>query len=137
MKSLILLIAVSFLGGSTRTLAQRNYRRKPCKTPRSAATCIRVRGRLSAGNGTPSTRLWQVGTHHVFGIYSNEYGYRHDSVSLDNESPELHFSFEGKPAQGGWTVYGDFDVCPLEPRIETHMQAACIASATHVVTPKN
>ena len=29
-------------------------------------------------------------------------------------------------------IYGDFEICPLEPHVEGHMQAACIASATHI-----
>jgi len=34
-------------------------------------------------------------------------------------------------------MYGDFEVCPLEPHIEGHMQAACIASASHVIAPND
>jgi hypothetical protein len=100
---------------------------------------LRIHGRLWAGNGTPSTRLWQIGTHHVYGIYSNRYGFTHDDLTLDNEAPELHFTFpKGLPEQGrgGWAFYGDFEVCPLEPPIEGHMQSACIASATHIIVPK-
>jgi len=90
-----------------------------------------------AGNGTPSTRLWHIGTHHLYGIYSNRYGFAHDSLTLDNEAPELHFDFpRGMTEQGGWTVYGDFEVCPLEPLAQGHMQAACIAGATHIVVSK-
>jgi len=130
------LIAYSVLVASSLSLAKADYRQQPCKTPELAPSCISIHGRLSAGNGTPSTRLWQIGTHHVYGIYSNRYGYSHDGLSLDNEAPELHFDFKDRP-DGGWTVYGDFEVCPLEPRAEGHMQAACIASATHIVMPKD
>jgi hypothetical protein len=78
-----------------------------------------------------------MGTHHLYGIYSNEYGFRHDSPTLDNEAPELHFTFpKGLPEQGGWTVYGDFEVCPLEPLKRSRMQSACIAGASHIVLEK-
>lgn len=98
---------------------------------------MNIHGRLRYGNGTPSTRLWQIGTHHELGIYSNQYGFRHDDLTLDNEAPELHFVRpKDMPDQGGWTIYGDFEVCPLEDPIQGHMQAACIASATHIVVPK-
>jgi hypothetical protein len=117
-------------------IAQNGYRRKPCKTPEIARSCVHIHGRLWAGNGTPSTRLWQIGTHHIFGIYSNRYGFTHDEQTLDNESPELHFAFPKSAPIGGWTVYGNFEVCPLEPLIEGHMQAVCIASAAHVAEPK-
>jgi hypothetical protein len=122
---------------SAQAFANDNYRQQPCKTPQLAPTCMQIHGRLWLGNGTPSTRLWQIGTHHIYGIYSNRYGFVHDTPTLDNEAPELHFTFpKGMPDQGGWTVYGDFEVCPLEPHIQGHMQAACIASATHIVAPK-
>lgn len=129
-------IAYSVLVALLQFVPKVNYRQHPCKTPEIAPRCINLHGRLSAGNGTPSTRLWQIGTHHIYGIYSNRYGYSHDDLTLDNEAPELHFDFKDKP-EGGWTVYGDFEVCPLEPRAEGHMQAACIASATHIVMPKD
>jgi hypothetical protein len=115
-----------------------NYRTFPCKTPELAPSCIKLHGRLSLGNGTPSVRLWQIGTHHIYGIYSNQFGFKNDDTTLDNESPEIVATIEKHLTQnGGWTVYGDFEACPLEPRIEGHMQAACIASASHIVVPKD
>jgi len=118
-------------------MAGKDYRQEPCKTPEIAKACLHVHGRLRAGNGTPSTRLWQTGTHHIFGIYSNQYGFTHDSQTLDNEAPELHFARpKDMPVEGGWTAFGDFEVCPLESPIQGHMQAACIASAAHIVVPK-
>ena len=78
-----------------------------------------------------------IGTHRLYGIYGNRYGFTHDSLTLDNEVPEPHFtSPRTLPEQGGSTVYGDFEVCPLEPLIHGHMQAACIAGATDIVVPK-
>jgi hypothetical protein len=92
---------------------------------------------LAAGNGTPSTRLWHIGTHHIYGIYSNQYGFIHDTPTLDNEAPELHFTLpKGMPDEFGWTIYGDFEVCPLEPLKQGHMQAACIAGAANILVPK-
>lgn len=120
---------------SGRALAIKDYRQEPCKTPETAQSCVQVHGRLRAGNGTPSTRLWQIGTHHVYGIYSNRYGFTHDDQTLDNEAPELHFALPKSINSYGWTVYGDFEVCPLEPLIQGHMQAACVVSAAHVVAP--
>lgn len=120
----------------SRALNNKDYRREPCKTPETAHSCVQIHGRLAAGNGTPSTRLWQIGTHHIYGIYSNRYGFTHDSQTLDNEAPELHFALPKAIDGHGWTVYGDFEVCPLEPLTQGHMQAACIVSAAHVVAPK-
>lgn len=122
---------------SVYALASETYRNQPCKTPEIARTCFRTRGRLTLGNGTPAVRLWPLGTHHLYGIYSNEYGFRHDGTTLDNESPEvLALLRKDIPNTGGWTLYGDFEVCPLETHIPNHMQAACIEGANHVVRPK-
>ncbi len=131
------LIAFVVLLSSGPAITARNYRQEPCKTPANARSCIQIHGRLRAGNGTPSVRLWHIGTHHIFGIYSNRYGFIHDGETGDNEAPELHLTLpKDDPKAGGWTLYGDFEVCPLEPLIQGHMQAACIASASHIVEPQ-
>ena len=130
-------LAILVLLVSAKALANESYRDQPCKTPEVAPSCFQTHGRLTLGNGTPAVRLWPFHTHHLYGIYSNKYGFRHDGTTLDNESPEgLTLVRKYIPNTGGWTLYGDFDVCPLEPRISGHMQAACIASATHVAIPK-
>jgi hypothetical protein len=41
-----------------------------CKTPENAAACYWAHGRLSAYDGTPSFRLWKIGTRRILGIYS-------------------------------------------------------------------
>ena len=111
------------------------YRKLPCETPALAPSCLHIHGRLNQGNGTPSTRLWHIGTHHEFGIYSNQYGLLHDDTTLDNEDPTLPASVERQRTKDRFLgyVYADFEVCPLEPYKEDHMQAACIQSATHIV----
>jgi hypothetical protein len=122
--------------------AGRDYRNLPCKTAENAPMCFRVHARLAEGNGTPSTRLWPMGTHRLYGIYSNLYGFQHEGrpgpAEIASESPELPSAVEKLlPTQGGWTVYGDFEVCPLERHIEGHMQAACVSAASHIVATKD
>jgi len=122
-------------------LARADYRKMPCKTPEIESSCFHTHARLTLGNGTPSVRLWPVGTNHLYGIYSNSFGFAHQSeiVPSDTEAPELPPTVTKhlpKSDSGGWTVYGDFEVCPLEPPIQGHMQAACIESATHIFAPK-
>jgi hypothetical protein len=116
-------------------ISHANYRNLPCEAPALASSCFRIHGSLNQGNGTPSTRLWHIGTHHVYGIYSNQYGFIHDDETLDNESPKLPANIEKHRTADGHLdyVYADFEVCPLERHIEGHMQAACIQNATHVV----
>ena len=130
--------ALIFLLTAQASTANQHYRTLPCKTAALAPSCVRIHGRLWQGNGTPSMRLWQIGTHHVYGIYTNQYGFKHDIETLDNESPGIPDNVERQ--RGNLflpDVYADFDVCPLEPLIQGHMQAACIESATHIVSPRD
>jgi hypothetical protein len=131
-------LPVAALLFASHALASESYRAKPCKTPELASQCVHLHARLWQGNGTPSTRLWEIGSHHIYGIYSNLYGFSHNTSTLDNEAPELPREVKKRlPENGGWTVYGDFEVCPLESHRESHMQAACIESATNVFALKD
>jgi hypothetical protein len=76
---------------------------------------------LSSQNGIALT-IWLIGTTRV--------------VGLDNEIDEL-------PAQGRKYldmtspdhsyIYGDFDVCPVEPDKPGHMRRVCVAGAEKLV----
>jgi len=89
-------------------------------------------------NGNPSYRLWKIGTHRVLGIYS---GPSVDRYGLDNEGPELPSNVERKlwatkDHHQANDIFGDFEVCPLEPEKPGVMQAACIESAKNIVIEK-
>jgi hypothetical protein len=124
---------------SAQALATENYRKQPCKTPALAPSCVQMHGRLRQGSGNPSMRLWQIGTTHIYGIYTNKYGFDHDDTIADNEGPTPPANIDKLryPEGGLREIYGDFEVCPLEPPIEGHMQAACIANASHVIASKD
>ena len=86
-------------------------------------------------NGNPSYRLWKIGTHRILGIYS---GPSVDRNGLDNEGPELPSNVERKlwvtkDPNSQNDLFGDFEVCPLEPEKPGVMQAACIESAKNIV----
>lgn len=89
---------------------------RTCRTdPDIVAACFIVRGRLSFSNGTPSARIWRIGTKRMLGV--------HDDVlpgSLD-----LHM---------GWDVevVGDFFLCPFTHERPDAMQFVCIDSAKNV-----
>lgn len=126
--------------------AQHNTKRTiPCKTPAIAHSCYWTRGRLRFGNGTPALRLWKIGTHRILGIYSGPSSYNptaQDPDKGDDENPQLPENvervFARSRAAKGYTdpIFGDFEVCPLEPERPHVMQAACIASAKDLVTYK-
>jgi hypothetical protein len=111
---------------------QRIPKRKiPCKTPEIAASCYWTHGRLNFYNGTPSIRLWKIGTHRILAIHSGPSVKRGDQA--DNENPELPDNVERifKPTVN-W-IFADFEVCPLEPERAGTMQRACIESAKNIV----
>ena len=82
--------------------------------------------------GTPSFRLWKIGTHRMLAIYSGP------SVDFavedlgDNEHPEFPANIQRvfRPTKNG--IFADFEVCPLEPEKPNVMQAACIESAKNI-----
>jgi len=121
-----------------------------CKTPAIAASCYQTNGRLAVYNGgAPNFRLWQIGTGHLLGIFSDE----DDKLCVrglstckhnqsDQEFESLHLPANLQRAYGDSnpfdvTIYANFEVCPLERHIPGHMQAVCIESATHLVVKKN
>lgn len=111
-----------------------------CKAGGEDAPILRIHGRLSVYNGGyPNLRLWQIGTHHLFGIYSDPADLRctrggacngDEDTKLPNNLDVLmnlpNPLFE-------WSVYGDFEIRPLEPFQPGHMQAACIVDAHKIV----
>ena len=111
----------------------RTKRKIACKVPTNAASCYWTRGRLSFYNGTPAFRLWQVGTHHLLGIYS---GPSADRLGLDNEAPEFPSSVTEIFDPLNHRIFGEFEVCPLEKLRPGAMQAACIEAAKNLIEEK-
>lgn len=107
-------------------------RKTPCKTAANAATCYWAHGRLAVYNGTPSIRLWKTGTRRVLGIYSGQGA----EDPLDNEHPELPATLTRAFKEPGDRVFGDFEICPLEPEEAGVMQAACIEFAKNIVVDR-
>src|SRR2546428_14120447 len=66
-----LISALALCGVAAQALPQATPKRKiPCKTPENAASCYWTRGRLSATNGSPTWRMWKIGTHRILAIRS-------------------------------------------------------------------
>ena len=111
-------------------------RKIPCKTPENASMCYWTRGRLHIYNGTPSYRLWKIGTTRLLGIYSGPSVWTGDPAIRDNEDPELPASLQKVYRSPFEQVFADFEVCPLEPERPGFMQAACIESAKNIFVQK-
>jgi len=75
--------------------------------------CFSVHGRLSAYNGSPSLRIWPIGTHRLLGVFKDE-----EPLSI----PENIRNLAGFDKD----IYGDFLVCPLTKSEPGSMQFECI-----------
>jgi hypothetical protein len=111
-------------------------RKIPCKTAENTASCYWTHGRLQEYEGTPAYRLWKIGTHHLFGIYSGASTWRRNRFAIDNEDTEFPPNVRKLIRSGSVQVFGDFEVCPLEPERSGFMQAACIQSAKKLFLQK-
>ena len=109
-------------------------RKIACMTPENAGSCYWTHGRLATYNGTPTMRLWKVGTKRILAVHSGP-GYK-KGVDQENEDPEMPANVEHALKPFGNVVFGDFEICPLEPEHPGEMQAACIESAKNIVEGK-
>lgn len=112
---------------------------RSCALSTAGVGVVRVHGRLAVYNGGyPNFRLWQVGTHHLFGIYGDQADLqcqRGSGCSGDGDTgmpPNVQALFT-TPDVFKYFVYGNFHLRLLEPRKEGHMQAACIINANQLV----
>ena len=81
--------------------------------------CFTHRGRLSAQNGI-SLMIWLVGTNRIVSVQ-------------ETQIPALLGTYLSMTSPDHSDVYGDFDICPLEPDRSGHMRATCVAGATRLV----
>jgi hypothetical protein len=129
MKRTLLLLLLFCVGFVLAAAYQQPARRRiACKTLENAKSCYWTHGRLSIYNGNPTFRLWKIGTRHLLGIYSGP-GFGPFDAGL-NEEDDLELPANLKKYDfTKVSVFGDFEVCPLAPEKEGHMQPACIESA--------
>ena len=81
--------------------------------------CFTHRGRLSTQNGI-GQMIWLVGTKRIM------------AVALP-EIPAMLEKYLYMTSPDHSDVYGDFEICPLEPDRPGHMRSACIVGATRLV----
>jgi hypothetical protein len=87
-----------------------------CKTdPDIIGACFKLRGRLSAWNGSPTLRIWRVGTKRMLGTQ--------DGPLPENLAKQMDWGVE---------AWGDFEVCPYTKERPGVMQSVCIESAEHL-----
>jgi hypothetical protein len=106
-----------------------------CKAGSQDRDLMHVHGRLTVYNGGyPNLRLWHIGTHHLYGIYTDPADLRCSfTAGCDGDGDTKLPSNLEKLNLLDHFVYGDFEIRVLEPSVPGHMQAACIVDATNLV----
>jgi hypothetical protein len=88
-----------------------------CKTdPDIIGECFTVHGRLSAWNGSPTMRIWRVGTNRILGDH-------YDWPLPEDLAEHMNWDVE---------AWGDFEVCPFRKERPGVMQMVCVEAASHV-----
>src|SRR5262252_6452678 len=87
--------------------------------------CFKVHGRLSVYNGTPSIRLWPVGTKRLLGIIDPQ------DISHAPGPSIIPASIMGQ-LNGDKEIFGDYLVCPLTRSEPGRMQTVCIESGKNL-----
>src|SRR5258707_8821616 len=86
---------------------------------RLIGSCYWVKGRLSYYNGTPSTRIWIVGTHRILGVPS--------------EDSELPANVKSLLKNFDDSIYAEFEVCPITEERTGEMRMVLVKSAKNAV----
>lgn len=122
LSTLLLLLA----GGSVWTQSPARPEAQSCRArPDVVGKCFTVRARLSVYNGTPSIRLWPIGTKRLLGVLDPQ------DVSSEPGPSILPTSIR---SQLDWDkqVFGDYVVCPLTRARPGRMQTVCIESGRNL-----
>ena len=122
LSSLLLILISSVYAGTQPTPQEHSCQRRPDVVGK----CFSVHGRLSVYNGTPSIRLWPLGTRRLLGIIDP------NDVSNTPGPTILPVDIKNK-LDWDKDVLGDFTVCPLTKQQAGRMQTVCIASGKKLV----
>jgi hypothetical protein len=90
--------------------------------------CRTVHGRMSLANGTPSVRIWVIGTHRVLGVVQQDESFENLPAAI-----RAVWSTKGDDAIWATDLYGDFRVCALTARRSGRMQMVVVTSGTRLV----
>jgi hypothetical protein len=88
-----------------------------------SSTCFRIKGRMSLYNGTPSLRIWPIGTKRMLGVSEGRFKLKgYDNIPKDSQH-QIHWNAE---------MFGDFLVCPFTDDRPGVMRLICVESAEHI-----
>jgi hypothetical protein len=87
--------------------------------------CFSVRGRAALYNGTPTVRIWRVGTTRLLGVSAR------GCVASECETAAVPAAIRGI-LDWDRPVFGDFVVCPFTRQRPGAMQFVCVDSVTRI-----
>ena len=90
--------------------------------------CYWTHGRITAGNGTPSTRIWPSGTHRLLGVVNKDHPIADDAYAPTLPDNVLNLLTD----QNFFTAWGDFYVCPVAPERAGWMRFVIVKKARRV-----
>jgi hypothetical protein len=79
--------------------------------------CRTVHGRMTLANGTPSVRIWVIGSQRVLGVVQQDESFN----DLPANIRQL-WAAHGDDAMWSSYLFGDFTVCPVTKSEPGHMQ---------------
>ena len=118
--TILLLTATLPLTGAARPRSSSVGDNTRCRSnPDVVAACFSLHGRMSLWEGSPSLRIWRIGTKRILGV-------------LPSENPIVPAAIRERLAFGV-EFYGNFEVCPFTARKPGSMQMVCVQRASNVV----
>jgi hypothetical protein len=101
-----------------------NLKKKTCRDhPDLSGPCYKVKGRMFLSNGTPSFRIWPIGTKRILGVSEARF-MRSDYANMpDDLAQRLNCET---------AIYADFIVCPFTKNKPGVMRLVCVESAKNI-----
>jgi len=90
----------------------------------TSSPCMDVHGRVSIANGSPSVRIWPVGTKRMLAVVPDE-----TDLSQVPQIVRRYLDLNTR-------VYGDFTICPVEADRAGHMRKVRFAKAANLVVER-
>jgi hypothetical protein len=100
---------------------------RPChEDPHVVGTCFSVRGKMNYWNGSPSVRIWKVGTKRILGVSENRTTEGYSSIPRDLVE-KLSWDTD---------LFADFVVCPFSAEQPGAMQFVCVDAVSNVTVKR-
>lgn len=118
------LLATALLASSVFATAAMAADAPACKSsPKVVGKCMTFYGPLAVYSGSPSLRIWPVGTKQLYGLRGT--GADPETVALPEKLREL---LATNPRE----VNGKWEVCPLEAERPNQLRIVCLESASEL-----